>query len=75
MNCANTTKDVVLMGNPVLDGTPMGTNEASYTFMVKACPEMNSIRELLNKPLIDCADEIDITAAHNTFTTLVASVH
>ena len=47
MYCANKTDDISLTGNPALDGTPMASNEASYTFMVKACPEMNAIRELL----------------------------
>ncbi len=53
----------------------MSTNTAEFSFVVKACPDMNALRVTMGIEAYPCAEEADIVAAQASFSVLVGMVH
>lgn len=53
----------------------MSTNTAGFSFVVKACPDMNLLRETMGLEVYPCAEEADIIAAQASFSALIGMVH
>lgn len=70
MQCPNVTS-LNLQGSYFGSTNTLSTDSASFSYVVKACPEMNALRSQYNIPNITCASNEEIIAAAPQFQLLV----
>lgn len=56
-------------------GTPIKTNSAGFTYVIKSCPDMNLVRAKMGIAEYPCAQAEDIVAAQSTFSVLIGMIH
>lgn len=66
MVCPNVTQ-IQLQGSYFGSTNTLSTNSASFSYVVKSCPDMNLLREQFNISLVVCASDAEIKSATPSF--------